>query len=146
MIQEIPAAKLDEVVEFIRKHWTELSKRPQAKPEELDLASWRERWREKRVLAYRGSDAKIYALLTLDKVEQEIWLDHLFVEEAYRGQGIGIRFLQIVETFAKAWNSKRIILRGREEQANYLPYFERRGYVFHCPMEAKGQITVEKRL
>ena len=145
-IQEVGAGQLEEVLTFVNNNWIELSKRPQAKPEERELSYWKENLRSQRVLIFRRDDGEIQGLLTFSRKGNELWLNHFLVHPSCRGQGIGFKLLQMVERFAQAWEAKRIILEGREDQAEYLPYFERRGYVFHCPVLEKGHITVEKRL
>lgn len=145
-IKEVPVTQLEEVVSFVNQHWNEVSRRPQASSIEKELSFWQEILRTQRILVYRGENGDLQALLTFTKMDNDVWVDHFIVEPGLRGQGIGIKMLQMAERLAHAWTAKRIILKGREDQGDFLDYFQRLGYGFHCPIGEKGHITLEKRI
>jgi GNAT superfamily N-acetyltransferase len=63
------------------------------------------------------------ARLFLHNLESE--LDHIKIEESFRGQGIGSRLLTEIEATAKKWGANKILLNSKSEA---IKFYIKNGY------------------
>lgn len=145
-IQEVKDTQLNEIVNFVNRHWKEIGKRPGAKEDEKELAFWQHFRNTKRILIYRGTAGEIQAILTMEKDESFLRIYHFYVAPEFRRQGIGNRLLHMAERLSSIWNVNSILLKGRKGHEEFLPYFNKLGYSLHCSIEDKNNITLEKKL
>ena len=147
-IFEASSAQINEVVALLRENWEELQQRPLAKSEELENSYWEAVHRNGRIFFYRSENGSIAAIISLSKKETLISIDLFYVTPQFRKQGIGEKMVRFAERAAANWSGEHIniMFSGREELDRIFPMFQSLGYIFHCPINQKGNVLLEKKI
>lgn len=146
-IYEATAEQLEDVTKFLKENWAELSNRPLARLEEIELKYWKEAYKQKRIFYYRGDHELIVSLLVLSKKNSIVTIELWCVKPQYRNRGIGSLMLQFAEKAAIMWSAEEIniLFSGKEEVAQFFHKFHSLGYISQCPINQKGNVLLEKR-
>lgn len=147
-ICEASSTQLDEVVEFLRENWQDVSELPLVTPEAKERTYWEAVHHDGRIFFYRDEDRVIRALLALSHKEAVVSLDLFFVKSKFRDQGIGMTMLSFAERVAGKWSGEHINLMfsNKEELEHVLPKFQSLGYSCQCPINQKGNVLLVKKL